>query len=64
MIEFSIICLVVIICLLQHLLNWAARAIIKDKDLTFVLVIIIFLVVLATYNAVIYIIKWGCQLSL
>ena len=64
MIEFSIICLVVIICILQHLLNWVTRKAIKSEPIWIIVVAVSMVSFLVTYICVIYIIKWGCQLPL
>ena len=66
MTEFAIVCLVLIICIVQHLLNWAARNIWDDDDFPVggLLLTMLFISCVITCFCIYFIIKWGCQLSL
>jgi hypothetical protein len=66
MILFSVICLVVVIIVLTHLLNWMWRWIGKDGDdgLIFAGAIGTIIYCLMIYGCVRYIILWGAELHL
>lgn len=64
MIVFSIACLVVIIIILTHLLNWMWRKINWDDSLVILGVIAIFVYCIIVYRCIEYIIIWGQALHL